>query len=139
MIEYKVLKNNITIVLNEEWDSSNDKEGIPLLATEKRNNRYGPVRVSGKNIKFYNIKETDVNTTYDYLFLEGYDSSLNNLTEHTLYKNLKVNEVIIAHSGEYATADELKEWNNFSIHLQLYFLMLPRCQFLDAELLQYFP
>tara|TARA_Y100000992_G_scaffold297097_1_gene260217 strand:+ start:157 stop:1314 length:1158 start_codon:yes stop_codon:yes gene_type:complete len=113
MIEYKVLKNNITIVLNEEWNSSNEREGIPLLATEKRNNTYGPVRVSGKNIKFYNIKETDVNTTYDYLFLEGYDNSLNNHTEHTSYKNLKVNEVIIAHSGEYATADELKEWNTF--------------------------
>ena len=53
MIEYKVLKNNITIVLNEEWNSSNEREGIPLLATEKSNNTYGPVRVSGKNIKFY--------------------------------------------------------------------------------------
>ena len=36
MKEYKVLKNNVTIVLNEEWDSSNEYEGIPLLTTQKR-------------------------------------------------------------------------------------------------------
>ena len=113
MIKYNNLKNNITIVLDENWNSSNKREGIPLLATEKRANVYGPVFVSDKNIKCYNIKEIDVNTTYDYLFLEGYDNSLNNNTENILYKNLKVNEVIIAHAGEYATSNQLKQWNSF--------------------------
>ena len=40
MKEYKVLKNNVTIVLNEEWDSSNEYEGIPLLTTQKRINTF---------------------------------------------------------------------------------------------------
>ena len=70
MKEYKVLKNNVTIVLNEEWDSSNEYEGIPLLTTQKRINTYGAIGISDKNIKLFNIKEIDLNTTYDYLFLE---------------------------------------------------------------------
>ena len=113
MKEYKVLKNNVTIVLNEEWDSSNEYEGIPLLTTQKRINTYGAIGISDKNIKLFNIKEIDLNTTYDYLFLEGYDNSLNNNTQNNLYTNLKVKEVIIAHAGEYATSNELKLWNNF--------------------------
>ena len=113
MKEYKVLKNNVTIVLNEEWDSSNEYEGIPLLTTQKRINTYGAIGICDKNIKLFNIKEIDLNTTYDYLFLEGYDNSLNNNTQNNLYTNLKVKEVIIAHAGEYATSNELKLWNNF--------------------------
>ena len=111
MKEYKVLKNNVTIVLNEEWDSSNEYEGIPLLTTQKRINTYGAIGISDKNIKLFNIKEIDLNTTYDYLFLEGYDNSLNNNTQNNLYTNLKVKEVIIAHAGEYAASNELKLWN----------------------------
>ena len=52
------------------------KEKIPLLAEKRK--KCGSCFVSDKNIKCYNIKEIDVNTTYDYLFLEGYDNSLNN-------------------------------------------------------------
>ena len=36
MIKYNNLKNNITIVLDENWNSSNEREGIPLLKQKKK-------------------------------------------------------------------------------------------------------
>ena len=113
-VKFYKFENKVSILLPTDWLLGNS--GFPIIRTEEHCNNYGPLHITNNSLELLNVKDADKDRTYDYLIISGYDEELIHSVKSEAYENIKVKEILVAHPGEYTTAEELERFGNWLVN-----------------------